>query len=108
MLWRALGSRLLDARKELVVKIKKELEDVKNNVMKALRVREEKKKVDEPIEVEKEVVDIEEYPAVASAEASEATLQDEHIESSQPQAESILSAPTNSNIPTPTELQTTG
>ena len=82
-----------DARKELVVKIEKELEELEKKVMAALRIAE----VDE--KVEKPVVRMEVAPVEAPQAPGVSTLQGEDMEgrdSSQPPAESVLSAPANS------------
>jgi len=114
-----------DARKELVVKIERELGELEKKAMEALGVGEAEGKVEEKVketmdeeDVEKAVVedvDMGDRPSIAPAETSEAPeasiLEDEHMEvheSSQPQAESVLSAPASSNIPEPqTTVRTT-
>jgi len=105
-----------DARKELVDRIERELEELEKRVTTALEVNEDEEKVQERGEektkegkVEKEAVEdvhMEDRPAVAPAEVSEAskapTLQGEHMGNhkfSRGQAESVLSAPANSNVP---------
>ena len=116
-----------DARKELVVNIERELEELERKVVTALGVGEEEKKdegkaeetMDEE-EVEKSIVEVEDvhmedHPTAAPTEAPISpevpALQDEHMEdheSSQPQAELDLNAPANSNTPEPqTADQTT-
>jgi hypothetical protein len=109
-----------DARKELVVNIERELEELERKVVTALGVGEEEKKIEGKVEetmdeeeIEKSIVEVEDVhmedhptttPTKAPMSPEVPASQDEHMEdheSSQPQAESVLNAPANSNIPEP-------
>ena len=88
-----------DARKELVVKIEKELEGLEKKVMAALRMDEVDEKVQKP------VLRMEVAPVEAPQAPEAPTLQGEDMEGcdfTQPPTESALSAPANSaGIPDP-------